>query len=505
MERKPLALTAAILLLGTMLAAPASAGDFIDTRLSFVFSENNFFAEPGETQINSPGFGIGADRSNTLFFDNYDTRFSGFETMSHLVLYSKMPSFFKNLTTEASLVVRFLIIDEQTTAIKDDGSYIRLTYDLSDGQRDDTNIQLVMFPISGDRFRLGYSYKISWGGSDVFPLNYGMVPAAKLQLNLPWAYAFLGMKSTQIRENLGDTEQTEMVTNYGLLGGGGVDIAGFRAEFNGGYFTRGTFQPEGLRGSDIYGGGYSVQIGYHSGMDIGTSIDFKLYENDPQMEYKFFKPESYDDGLSYVVKAEFSHLMHTLGDPDKYATSVLQSAYAADLNVALKWKFMRVHFDAMYRTLAFLLFNVPSFTPFQDFPAAANVKPEYFAALGVDYHIESLHMTPGIKFGVQQPATYSIENLDVGGAMFSGNRTVVVRDVGSRDILPVNEEAKLIWSVKANIKWDISEAFAVVAEVYYTWDDNQIVYISDFDGLNVYSQFTDANILGMNLAAQARF
>jgi len=319
MERKPLALTAAILLLGAMLAAPASAGDFIDTRLSFVFSENNFFAKPGETQINSPGFGIGADRSNTLFFDNYDTRFSGFETMSHLVLYSKMPSFFKNLTTEASLVVRFLIIDEDNTYIKDAGSYIRLTYDLSDGQRDDTNIQLVMFPISGDRFRLGYSYKISWGGSEVFPLNYGMVPAAKLQLNLPWAYAFLGMKSTQIRENIGDTEQTEMVTNYGFLGGGGVDIAGFRAEVNGGYFTRGTFQPEGLRGSDIYGGGYSVQLGYHSGMDIGTSIDFKLYENDPQMEYRFFKPEKYDDSLSYVVKAEFSHLLHSLGDPDRYA------------------------------------------------------------------------------------------------------------------------------------------------------------------------------------------
>ena len=42
-------------------ALPAAAGDFMDTRLSFVLSENNFFAGPGETQINSPGLGIGAD------------------------------------------------------------------------------------------------------------------------------------------------------------------------------------------------------------------------------------------------------------------------------------------------------------------------------------------------------------------------------------------------------------------------------------------------------------
>jgi hypothetical protein len=497
--------TIAALLLAALSTGPAAAGDFIDTRLSFVFSENNFLAGPGETQINSPGFGIGADKSNTLFFDNYDTRFSGFESMSHLVLYSKLPSFFDNLTTEASMVIRFQILSEDEMRIYDAGSYIRLTYDLSDGQAKDTNVQLVLFPVSGDRFRLGYSYKISWGGSGVFPLNDGLVPAAKLQLNLPWGYGFLGLKTTQIRENIGDTEQTEMVTNYGLLGGLGVDISGFRAEINGGYFTRGTFQPEGLRGEPITGGGYSIQLGYHRGMPIGTSIDFKLYENDPDLEYHFFKPEQYDDGLSYVVKAEFSQLFQTLQDPEAYATTVVQDAYAGDLNISMKWRYLRVHVDAMVRSMSYLLYQVPSFTPFQDFPQAAVVKPEYFVALGLDYHFPSIHLTPGIKFGLQQPATYTIENLDVGGAMFSGNRTVVVRDVASRDILPVNESAKLIWSVKANAKWDISEAFAVVAEVYLTWDDNQIVYLSDFYGLNVYSQFTDAQILGLNLAAQARF
>ncbi len=70
------------LLISALAAPSAAAGDFMDTRLSFVVSENNFFAGPGETQVNSPGLGIGADKSNTLFFDNYDTRFSGFETMS---------------------------------------------------------------------------------------------------------------------------------------------------------------------------------------------------------------------------------------------------------------------------------------------------------------------------------------------------------------------------------------------------------------------------------------
>jgi hypothetical protein len=488
------------------LTAPfAAAGDFMDTRLSFVISENNFFAGPGETQINSPGLGIGADKSNTLFFDNYDTRFSGFETMSHLALYKKMPAFFEYLTTEASLVIRFRILDEEATGIYDTGSYIRLVYDLSQGTQKDQTLELVLFPVSGDRFRLGYSYKISWGGSGIFPLNYGLVPAAKLQLNLPWGYGFLGLKTTQIQEHIGDTMQTEMVTNYGVLAGMGVDVHGFRAEVNGGFFNRGVFAHEGVRGEPMQGYGVSYQIGYHRGMAIGTSIDFALYRNDPDLETKFFKPEEYGEGLSLVIKHEGSFLFHTLEDPERYATTVVQDAMAFDLNFAMKWGYFRAHLDVMYRTLSFLLFEIPSFTPYQEFPAAADTRAEYFAAAGIDYHFPDWHLTPGIKLGVQMPATYTIESLDVGGVTFSGKRTVVITDVANRSVLPVGEAARMIFSLKGNIKWDISEALSMVVEVYYTWDDNQIRYVSDFSGLNVISQFVDPNILGMNLAAQARF
>jgi hypothetical protein len=481
------------------------AGDAIDTRLSFVLSENNFLAGPGETPINSPGLGFGADESNTLFFDNYDTRFSGFETMSHLVLYKKLPSFFEHLTTEASLVIRFRIQDEASTMIYDAGSYIRLVYDLSKGMTQDKNIELVLFPISGDRFRLGYSYKISWGGSGIFPLNSGIVPAAKLQINLPWGYGFLGAKTTQIREYIGDTQQTEMVSNHALLAGMGVDIRGFRAEVNGGYFTRGTFAYPGLIGRNIYASGISYQVGYHKGMDIGTSIDFKLYQNDPDMEVNFFKPEKYDSGLSFVVKHEGSFLQHTLMDPDAYATTADQAARAFDFNVAVKYKYFRVHLDAMYRSMSFLLFEVPSFTPFQEFPLAAEIGGEYFVALGIDYHFPSLRLTPGIKFGFQNPATYTIEDLSVGGALFGGKRTVVVQNESTRSILPVEQGAENIYSVKATVKWDISEMLAVVGELYFSYDNNQTRYVSDFYGLNILSEFVDPEILGLNLAVQARF
>ena len=107
--------------------------------------------------------------------------------------------------------------------------------------------------------------------------------------------------------------------------------------------------------------------------------------------------------------------------------------------------------------------------------------------------------------GVQMPATYSIENLAVGGLEFGGQRTVVVQSVSQRSVLPEGEGVRLVWSLKGNCRWDISEMLAAILEVYFTWDDNQSRFVSDFYGLNIHSEFLDARVLGMNLALQARF
>ena len=71
-------------------AAPAWAGDFVDTRLSFVFADDNVLAGAGETTPNSPNARFGAGNQNTQFYDNFNTRFSGFETLSNIVLYKRI-------------------------------------------------------------------------------------------------------------------------------------------------------------------------------------------------------------------------------------------------------------------------------------------------------------------------------------------------------------------------------------------------------------------------------
>ena len=482
------------ILLFLLFSAKAKAGDFMDVRLTWSLSDANLLAAPGETAVNAPGLHIGPEGS-LAFFDNYETKYSGFETLGHLVLYKEFPSFFDYFSGDSAL---FLGIQPSGAGIADEGSYIRVRYDWSQGAAEGKNLELTLFPLQADRFRLGYSYRLSWGGSDLFPQNKGITPGAKLQFNLPWAYAYAGFKTAVLSENLDDTEQTEEVANYGALFGLGVDWQGVVVEMNGGYFTRGAFAHEGVRGEELYTMGMGYQVGYHDGLPIGRSIDFELYRNDPYLEQAFFAPETYDGGFHFRVMHEGNFLRQPLEDPDNAGELKMQMAWAFDVNAAIKWGYWRVHFDAVARSLSYMLHEVPSFNPYQAFAENAESQPELWAALGLDYHFASTRLTPGLKFGVMRPSSFETQTLE-------GRSTMAVLSPEHRVLLPEGADINPIYTAKASLRWDFAEALAFVAELYYSYDDNQVDYVTDFFGLNVYSRWADPHVLGLNLLAQARY
>ena len=90
---------------GTPALSPS--GNFMDTRLTWTFGDDDFLHKTGELIPLSPTFSVGERSQYRLFFDNLNSRFTGRENLTHLVMYKKMPAFIENLTTEASLVLRF--------------------------------------------------------------------------------------------------------------------------------------------------------------------------------------------------------------------------------------------------------------------------------------------------------------------------------------------------------------------------------------------------------------
>ncbi len=501
-------------------ATSALAGDFIDTRVTFAFAHDNVFVKPGETTPNSPGVGFGAARQNTQFYDNFNTRYTGYETLSNLTLYKKSASFFEGFDAEAAMSMLVLTQPSGAISLVDNSSYVKLNYKpMGWGPKED--ISLTGFPVSSDRFRWGYNWRVSWGGDAAFTYNQGSgtsltgrpsaVPGGKIQITRDRWYAFVGLKTGLLLNNLLNVQER----TYGGLLGGGVDLykegtSRLRFEANGGYFGRGIVPSLAQQGinAPVTAAGGSGRLSFSQGEEIQSSIDIRLYRNDPDVLTRFFRPETYPGGLSMQLEVEASYLVQTLVDPDRFATTRIQPASSIALQARFKYDYWRFWALGLYRTLSFIQFDVPGLPPYYDFAKGSTVVPETWGALGFDRFFPNLHLTAGLVAGVQLPASISAPRFDFGGnnppAGLEGPRTVVVRDVNLFSILPAGSGVIPIVSVKTTFKLDISEYFAAIGEVFYTRDANRVTF-RDSTASVAQPTFEKENQLGFNTVIQARF
>ena len=520
---------------------PTSTGNFMDTRLTWTFGDDDILHRTGTTQPLSPLPSIGDRPGYRLFFDNLNSRFSGRENLAHLVLYKKMPAFIENLDTEAALVLRF---DMQSLAAQngnvnqalyDAGSYLRLFYNMGkDKSGNSKGVGLTFFPLDTDRFRLGYLYDISWGGTNVainqsiFPRLVGASPGAKLQFDLgDGIYFFGGFKTasivqpqTNLRPGTNTGNEVEVVrvteTNYGFLGGLGADLGPlFHIDGGAGYFQQGRFDLPDLLpppGSDrqsprVFTYGYSGRLVFHQGMATPQSIDFLLYRNDPNAPMMMFKPEVYKAReIGYSAAFEITQIKQNLHDPDpnKTGATKIQTGNAMALNGVLKAGYARFGIAGIYRDLAYVLRNQPSFVPFEAIPTSGvKTQAEMFFAASADYYIESLHLRPGIGGGLQVPATFTSTS-NVGNATV--NHTEVVRQQGSIAILPEDVGRKPIVQARLSLRWDISDIMSAIGWLQLIHDPNTTLITRDpQEGTVLLRTFQSPDFFGFGLTMQARY
>lgn len=497
-------------------ASEDAPSDFIDTRITFLFSDDNIFAGPEDL---SPQPDFSTRPGVNQFYDNYNTRDTGQETKTSLALYRRMQGWHPRIETEASLLIRFDLFADDVTGkggrtdyYNDDGTYVQVNWlggDLSQPRKagGPPRAYFLAFPFNADRFRLGYSYGITWGGREIMPKNTSPIPGVKFGYDGRRFYAFGGVKTArQLNDNTNSIE-----TNYGFLGGAGLDLSEMvRVEAAGGFFQRGALPPIGTGASDPLAGermnaaGGSAQLTVRQGLPIQTSVDLRLYRNDPDVPFDAFRKEQYGDGLSWLVAAEASYLTHNLRDPDTFGQTEIQPAMAGDLNARMKLGRLRAHFNFVYRDLSFILFNVPAFTPYYAFPDDAEVQNQWFVDLGADYNIAALHMTPGFTIGYMQPAAYTG---DTTGAGVAGTNTVVVRRQGDFEILPPGEEPFDILSIRAYDRVELSDMMTLITQVTYTLDNNFTRLQTSGGGFpeRVFDDETVTNQLSFAVMIQSRF
>jgi len=479
--------------------------DYIKTTLTFYIGDDNLLAghEDG-----SPTLGM-ANEYPELFFEGLNAEKQKVVSESHLVLYGKMPGFLPFVDTEAAFVAEFeLSRDPDDNALvgrfRDDGSWIATTFWFNRNKKGN-NVRLTAWPYSADRFRLGYTYDLTWGGNTIWARNRGPVPGIKVHLDLQRFYAFVGAKAlVRLRADNNETE------NYwGILGGLGPNLVakGGRArlsyDLGGGYFSRGTFQQDPFRSQALYAFGLSHRLQFTWNTKMGISPDLKPLVNDPDRRQHASLIPDYKGAFGFGVGIELTTLWQSLIDADSPDSTNLDDAITGAFSAQARFlKNMRVGLDIVYRDVSFLVFNVPGLTPYLSFAEGTTQKPQVYGALWWDWYLEKAHLTPGFVFGLMQPASFfALDDAE-------GNRQLeVIREANDYEIMPTGSEPFTILSFKGSLKWHLSKMLVMVGEISYTQDYNTTKVTTDPEtgvGTRVLDE-KRARQLGLNLIIQAKF
>ncbi len=509
--------------------APAGVNysNFMDTRLTWTFGDDDVLHPTGQLIPLSPSFNIGDRQQYRLFFDSLNSRFAGRENLTHLVLYKRMPGFIKNLTTEAAVVLRFDLgalaanTGNLNQALYDSGSFIRVFYKTGGTDEKPEGLGATFLPLDADRMRVGYLYDITWGGSasyinqSIFPSLQGSAPGAKIQYDAKRFYAYGAFKTATIVQpqqiiNPGGENDVETVnvgeSNYGFLGGFGVDITdNLRFDGSGGYFQQGRFDLEDVRGLPVFTYGGAARVVVHDKMPVPQSVDLVLYRNDPNAPMTLFALPVYKpDVTKWSVSLESDVLGQHLKNYDVEGKTKDEVGYAVAAQAVLETGYLRASLTGIMRNLQFVVRNVPGFIPFQSMPADAQSDPELFGAAAVDYHFPKLHLTPGIGGGVQLPSTFK-SVIDVTG-LGTSSRTIVVRSQGDESILPYGQDRRAIVQARASLRWDLSRILSAVAWVQVIYDNNATLVVTDpNEGTASLRVFQDPWRLGLAVSLQARY
>lgn len=487
-------------------ALPAHAGEFMDVWVTTAFEDTNILAGP---DAYSPSANF-VERGNQTFFENYDSRFTDDISQSYLVLYRRDEGFSQRVFTEAALVLRFQpFLDPDFTepgvSITDDGSYVRVAVRLGDGTDDKHNLSITGYAVDANRFRLGYSYDLTWGGRNIFVFDPLAAPGVRVQYQNREAYAFAGVKTA-----VGDyidpvTSDTRNQAYYGFLVGGGGELGDHvRLEAGLGSFQQGQLTnvadvASPLYNAPIVAAGASAQIAFRTNpeLDYIVSNELRLYRNAPDQLRDTYIFHRTLEGGGLLVQGEVNALAHNLIDPDTVDSTVVEKAFAGDLQALYVTGTTELGADLVYKDLPFIVFNIPGITSGYALSNNVDTSPEIYVRARAGRYLPEAHLTPSVGVGYKVPASYGT----------SQDGYFVQYDSRNKENVPDGFAPSAILSAVGGLQWDISKSTVAVGEVLYTLDNNQSDFVQTDEevGTNVIAPANERNIVGFNLMLRARF
>lgn len=485
-----------------LLASIADASDFVDTWVTTALEDNNVLAGPDER---SPAANF-VSRGNSTFFENYESKYTDDISVSRIALFRKDEGFIPGIITEAAFVIRMqpyldVANSKPGVGIADDGSYVRITKQFNDPKH---NLSFTGYAVDANRFRLGYSYDITWGGRDIYAFDPYAAPGVRVQYQNGGSYAFLGAKTAVGDYTDPETGLKNNEAYWGGLAGGGIEIGKhLRVEAGAGTFEQGQLTNVGDVNSPLYNApinaaGFSTQVSARTNpeLDYIVSNELKLYRNAPEFVKDSYLFHRQLDGFGVLVQGEANVLFHNLIDPESVDDSIVEQAIAADVQALAVAGTTEMQLDFVYKDLPFIVFNIPGITSGYALDSDFKATPQLYVRGRVAHWFPKAHLTPSLGLGWMLPATYT-----------TGDSYFVQYDERNKSHVPDGQQPTAILSTVAGLQWDVSKSMVVVGEVLYTIDNNLSDFQQNDDGTNEFVPETASvrNALGFNLMMRARF
>ena len=486
------------------LIAPALAGEFMDVWVTTAFEDTNVLAGPS---ARSPS-GNFVERGNQTFFEVYESRFSDDINQGMLVLYRKDEGFQPNWFTEAALVARMsptVNPNDSTPAMRiaDDGSYVRAGYNFAGDPKH--NLSLTGYAVDANRFRLGYSFDLTWGGRNIYAFDPNAAPGVRLQYQNHGFYAFAGLKTAVGDYKDPTTAEPQEETYYGALFGAGSELGDHvRVEAGLGSFEQGQLTNAASATSPIYldpiqALGGCAQVAWRSTKDIDwiQTGELRLYRNSPDMVRDTYLKHQEVDGFGMLVQAEVNVLSHNLIDFENVDSTVVETGVAGDFQTIFAFGRSQIAADVVYKDLPYIVFNVPGLTSGYALPENYDVTSQVYGRLSAAHHFPESRLTPSLGLGYMQAATYGTPET---GYFVQQNET-------DKYHVPDGQSPTALLSSVAGLTWDISKSMVAQGELLYTLNNNLSVFepTDDLQGAYVLAPGNERNQLGFNLLVRARF
>ena len=416
---------------------------------------------------------------------------------------------------EAAYVLRLLQFSDVNLSSIDDGSYIKVNYYFDPTRTRRTNISVTAFPLNADRMRLGYSWRLSWGGSPIFfkgesrrsdqpksaadAAGSGSAGAARRRslVCVLWC------------QDVGAALRAGSGTALGVrtLGGAGVDLVPghLRLEANGGFFDRGTIPRVLTQRLPVQTFGVSAQLSAWDGLSPSMSADTALYRNDPNSAARCLTKPIYTPGVSWLLMSAVYRRGDDAGKsgPGRIQSGAVGSGGRRELPSSVRQLPLPARRDVSIT--AVLLVNQPSLVPFKIFRLGMGWKfAPSFCCDRADYFVERSGTTIGLTVGVDRPASYKPPTSAV-NPVDSTPAILVVRNQGDVVILPQGQDVLPAIATKLALRQDFLEMFALIAETYYQYDPNGTRLVTDPATQLKQRVFENPNRLGFNFTLQARF